>query len=49
MPQAAVYQPADKPTLKACSETPIVEAPPTAKPIMDTPIKGAFNLRPASA
>lgn len=47
--QAIVYQPADKPTLKACSETPIVEAPPTARPMIVTAISGADNLRPASA
>lgn len=47
--QAIVYQPALRPTRKACSETPIVDAPPTARPMIVTQIKGAESLRPARA
>ena len=47
--QAIVYQPALRPTRNACSDTPIVEAPPTAKPIIVTQIRGADSLRPARA
>lgn len=47
--QAIVYQPAERPTRKACSETPMVEAPPTARPIMVTAISGVLSLRPARA
>ena len=47
IPQAMVYQPAEIPTRKACSETPMVEAPPTARPMMETAIKGVESCRPA--
>lgn len=45
--QAALYQPAARPTLTALSATPTVEAAPTAMPVMLTATRPVENLRPA--
>ena len=48
MPQAAVYQPAERPFVYACSATPIVDAPPTARPTTETMTSGVVSFLPAS-